>query len=203
MNLKPGGKAPIMHDTIYNGITQSFTFPPDYHIEEYRGKSKGMQQILIERGLWQDNLKLLKKCKDQCRQNNCCATAILMNQPDFKAQKGRIKELIISKGHKVIFYPRFHCELNFIEMFWEATKRITRARCDYRWQSLLLNVPLALDSISLLTIRKFARKSRRYLAFYRDGLDGKQAELAEKKYKSHRRIDQSYLQEMNSDLEIV
>ena len=93
MNLKPGEKVPIMHDTVYNGITQSLIFSADYHIEELRGKPKGMQQILIERGLWRENPKLHKKCKEQCTDNNCCATAILINQPNFKTQKGRIEEL--------------------------------------------------------------------------------------------------------------
>jgi len=40
----------------------------------------------------------------------------------FLAQKPLVKEVIESRGHKVIFYPKFHCELNFIEMFWGAAK---------------------------------------------------------------------------------
>ena len=69
---------------------------------------------------------------------------------------------------------------------------------------MLQTVPAALDSISLLTIRKFASKSRRYLDSYRQGKNGKQAEedqkiysQAKKIYKSHRRIDMSYMKEVD------
>jgi len=38
-------------------------------------------------------------------------------EPDFLAQKGAIAEIIEKAGHKCIFYPKFHCELNFIERY--------------------------------------------------------------------------------------
>ena len=47
---------------------------------------------------------------------------ILSLQSDFATQKPLIQEIIESRGHKVIFYPKFHCELNFIEQFWDVTK---------------------------------------------------------------------------------
>jgi hypothetical protein len=34
-----------------------------------------------------------------------------------------LQEIIEAKGHKVVFYPKFHCELNYIEMYWGAAKR--------------------------------------------------------------------------------
>ena len=43
-------------------------------------------------------------------------------EPDFLAQKGAIAEIIERAGHKSIFYPKFHCELNFIERYWEQRK---------------------------------------------------------------------------------
>jgi len=49
----------------------------------------------------------------------------------FLAQKPLVKEVIESRGHKVIFYPKFHCELNFIEIFWDAAKRYAQNNCDY------------------------------------------------------------------------
>ena len=42
-----------------------------------------------------------------------------------------IQEIIESKGHKVIFYPKFHCELNYIEMYQGAAKRYSQNNCDY------------------------------------------------------------------------
>jgi len=42
-------------------------------------------------------------------------------------------------------------------MYWGAAKRYARDRCDYKWSSLQKVVPEALDSVSLITIRKYAQ----------------------------------------------
>ena len=55
---------------------------------------------------------------------------------DFLAQKGAIAEIIEKAGHKCIFYPKFHCELNFIERYWGAAKNYARKNCDYSWAGL-------------------------------------------------------------------
>jgi len=49
-------------------------------------------------------------------------------------------------------------------------------------------IPEVLNSIPITTIRKFARKSWRYMDAYDKGLEGRMAGWAVKKYKSHRRI---------------
>jgi len=46
----------------------------------------------------------------------------LFLQPDFVSQKSELKELIESRGHLCDFYPKYHCELNFIEQYWGAAK---------------------------------------------------------------------------------
>lgn len=173
--------------TIFNGQRQEMIFPEDHPNSTLRGEPKGMRQVLIERGLWRQGLS--GKCSKGCQgRTDCCALAILQNQPDFLEQKSRLEEIIIARGHKVIFYPKFHCELNYIENFWGAAKRYTRANCNYTWEGLLKTVPEALASVSLAEIRRYARKAFRWMDIYRKGLTGATAEYAVKKYRSHRRV---------------
>ena len=52
-------------------------------------------------------------------------------------------------------------------------------------------VPEVLVSVPTTTIRKFARKSWRYMDAYDKGLEGRTAEWAVSKYKSHRRLSKN------------
>jgi len=69
-----------------------------------------------------------------------------------------------------------------------VAKRRAREECDYTFKGLEQNVPRILDSIPLSMIRKFVRKSWRYVDAYNKNNDGLNAERLVKKYKSHRRI---------------
>ena len=48
---------------------------------------------------------------------DCYIRWILSLQPDFIAQKSRLQDEIEKRRHKYILYPKFHCKLNFIEMY--------------------------------------------------------------------------------------
>ena len=61
-----------------------------------------------------------------------------------------------------------------------VTYLISRRGPDYTWSSLQKVVPEALDSVPLITIRKYAWKSWRYMDIYRKGITGKMAEFAAK-----------------------
>jgi transposase len=113
------------------------------------------------------------------------------------AQRSALEEVIFEAGHKCIFYPKFHCELNYIERYWGAAKRYARENCNYSWSGLQCTVPAALESVNIIMIRKFARKAWRYMDLYRKGITGKLAEYAAKKYKSHRCIPDYVLVELN------
>ena len=47
--------------------------------------------------------------------DDCCARHILAAQEYFKANKPLLQEVIERMGHKVIFYSKFHPELNLID----------------------------------------------------------------------------------------
>lgn len=48
----------------------------------------------------------------------CYMERVLSLQDDFKAEKPLIQTIIEGSGHICLFLPRFHCELNPIEMLW-------------------------------------------------------------------------------------
>lgn len=150
------------------------------------GKQKGLRTILEERSLFIPGTKL-----NECR-------TLLAQQPDFQEQRPLLVETVQAATHEITFYPKFHPEFNFIEMFWGACKAFARKRCDYSWTALKQIVPKALDSVSLASIRRFARKSDRYIDAYRikEGgvrLTTAQVEHAVKQYKSHRSIPKSIM----------
>ena len=112
-------------------------------------------------------------------------------QPDFCEQKSILEEAVIEEKHIFERYPKFHCECNFIERYWSFAKQETRRICSYNFADLLIQVPEVLFSVPVTTIRKFARKSWRYMDAYNKGLEGRTAEWAVNKYKSHRRLPEN------------
>ena len=48
----------------------------------------------------------------------CCIYRVLSQQEDFCSEKPLIQTVIEGAGHICLFLPRFHCELNPIEMLW-------------------------------------------------------------------------------------
>jgi hypothetical protein len=59
---------------------------------------------------------------DNNRPADCCMQRALECQPDFKAEKPLLQVLIEKRGHICLFLPKFHCELNPIEMVWAQIK---------------------------------------------------------------------------------
>ena len=111
---------------------------------------------------------------------------VLEKMRDFKFQKIRIEELFLSKGHREMFIPKFHCEVSPIKCVWCHAKRYTRAHCDYTFQGFEQTIEQALDSVNVEMIRKYFRKVRDYHRAYRNNRYRSAENF--KKYKSHRRV---------------
>jgi hypothetical protein len=117
MNKSNGGKQRIQKDT---------TIPmnnPDPHfagkvqkMTTEKGEAKGLEQTLKERGFNVE--KMRAKCKPTCPFENeqCCMACLLSRQDDFVNQVSMLEELVTAAGHLCLFLPKFHCELNPIEM---------------------------------------------------------------------------------------
>jgi hypothetical protein len=53
---------------------------------------------------------------------DCCMKKMIANQQDFRSERPLIQLIIEEAGHKCWFLPKFHCELNPIEMYWGWVK---------------------------------------------------------------------------------
>jgi hypothetical protein len=80
------------------------------------GEAKGLQDVLVERGFNVSGLR--EKCAPVCLVENtgCCMARLLSQQEDFLNQPSMLEAVIKEAGHECIFLPKFHCELNPIEM---------------------------------------------------------------------------------------
>ena len=99
----------------------------------------------------------------------CCTVWALDQFEDFKNQLNAVEEWVRKHGHKCVFLPKFHPELNFIERFWGYCKWWLRKYCKYTmkglWENLEKVYSNAVTPLSL--IRKFARTSWRWMDAYR------------------------------------
>jgi hypothetical protein len=175
-------------------------FSQDYPDVTLRGKAKGIQQVLRERGLWRDYCANVSKFRlvcpktqdrpvcDPALNGECCATALLQSQKDFQEQKGWLQEKVEAAGHSVIFYPKFHCELNFIERFWCIAKHYVRENCAYTLDGLRRTIPAAFNSISTATINRFYKLCSRIIDAYINGHKYSTKAFVEHVYKSHRQV---------------
>ena len=106
-------------------------------------------------------------------------------------------------GFKLIFYPKYHCELNFIEMVWGFVKALHRRRCTYNYAHLKEGLPNTLESIPLRSIRKFHWKTLRYISAYRLDFTGPLLEYAVKKFTSHRAVPSGQKDAISREFEIA
>ena len=203
------------------------TYKPGPIDERLIGHSKGVKQILMERGRIEPGFKCKAACGSKEKkartaakaeqgigQNEsadvpkhegmtdgvpCCLEFLLSDQPDFKLQQNAIQELIISRGHLCIFLPKYHPELNFIERYWSRVKWYARQKCDQTNAGLRTATDEALSekACDLALIRRYSRTAWRWVDAYRKGLDGVLACWAVRKSEYHRFVTDAVDREVN------
>jgi hypothetical protein len=57
------------------------------------------------------------------KDNSCCWSKIMSLQSEFVSKKLLLQMIIEDAGNACLFLPRFHCELNPIELFWSYIKQ--------------------------------------------------------------------------------
>jgi hypothetical protein len=77
---------------------------------------------------------------------------------------------------------------NFFERFWCGAKWYTRENCEYTWESLKKNLPLALDSVSTATIHRYYKHCVRTLDAYIEGCTYGTREFTDSVYRGYRQV---------------
>ena len=137
-----------------SGQPQDLYFPAGH---PRAGVFKGMAIILAERGYtWAHDLRAeCKKFKCPPDVRFCCCRRVLYNEPDFINVKSVLEEHCEKRGFRVLFFPKYHCELNFLEMVWGKSKREYRMYPpSSKVDDLEQNMIRALENVSITDMRK-------------------------------------------------
>ena len=172
-NISDGGKMTKQQDGWWiddNGVrrVQSMVFPD--------GTVKGLRTILTERGNWGYTRRI------------DAARATLAAYPDFTEQGEWLHETVTNAGHSIDYYPKFHCELNYIEMVWAFCKQQLRRRCTYSFPDMRTALPNTLHEVPFAFHRRALRHCTRFMTGYRQGLHGLLLDYVMKKCQGHRII---------------
>ena len=147
---------------------------------------------------------------------DCCCCRLLFPQPDFVNQKSHLEELITSHGYICDFYPKYHCELNFIEQYWGAVKLCywsSPRTSDI--QEMEENIKACLDDVSLIQIQqsvtlspslffysfslRYANHAVRFINTYSQGASGPEAVWANRRYHRHRTLPPDVLAKLKTE----
>ena len=76
----------------------------------------------MEGNISTEDIKLVEEQVPIAEDEWCCMHQVLSLQDDFRTEKPQLQWIIEEAGHVCLFLPRFHCELNPIEMLWGFAK---------------------------------------------------------------------------------
>ncbi|KAJ3563302.1 hypothetical protein NP233_g9023 [Leucocoprinus birnbaumii] len=199
MNKSNGGKQRRQRDTVipqsnpdprFRGMVQKMTTET--------GEPKGLKQTLEERGFKVSHL--ITKCSPVCpfESTNCCMARLLSQQDDFINQESMLERVIRDAGHECIFLPKFHCEMNPIEMYWGWVKFRYRQVPKPTFEDAKKAAIDAFDACPVDVIRRFINRSWRFMSAYRLGLTGKAAAWAVRKQKGHRAVSNAAMMHLDA-----
>jgi hypothetical protein len=108
--------------------------------------------------------------------------------PAFKQEMSKLGELVRNRGHILRFIPKYHCEMNCIELYWGRSKMWVRKHTDGTfywlttqgiWESLEENnIPLRLR-------QRFARKQREFVrAYAQEGVTSRNVDAVRESFKA-------------------
>lgn len=142
---------------------------------------KGLMRILTERGVNINKGRGKMLSRDEM-------VALLKTHPDFAEARPQLQEQIESASphYRVIFLPKFHCELNPIELAWCTVKRTLRKTLDGKVGTLRAQVEAEIQAIPPEWVHKWDDHVLHYLEGY--GANNKTSDVFNYvKNKSHRR----------------
>ena len=100
-------------------------------------------------------------------------------QPAFAAGGQEwLEEVITRAGNKIIFFPKYHCELNYIEMVWAFIKGKLRAECTNNLDGMHAMLLHLLQNVLLSYIRKVERRCFRFMHGYQLEMSGPMLDYA-------------------------
>lgn len=117
---------------------------------------------------FEQNGEVLNQPLEDTADPMCCAAKILSLQSDFANEKPLLQKVIEEAGHICVFLPKFHCELNPIELYWAFIKHYYRkysihcksfSHCKALFEKVRKICPVSI-------IRKYFRKIDRQMDIY-------------------------------------
>ena len=133
MNVRPGGKQRITHDTVWNGKKWlMYTTARDG-----TKVAKGLKMVMEERGV-----STVGKGADWMRET-------LAKHSDFRDEKSMIERMFVERAHLPCFLPKFDPELNPIERVWAQLNATLRPTASIAYLHFAKYIPLAYDYVSV------------------------------------------------------
>ena len=78
--------------------------------------------------------------------------------------RSRLQEIVEEAGHIFLLYPKFHCELNWIEFYWDHCKYFARKHCNYTLAGTATPHPHCRGQPSRSAIEARSRASAEWIA---------------------------------------